>query len=116
SGECPISLVLTRFHLLLLYRTSVRIVCVLNQRVIHEDHFLAEPCRGVCKDPVRGTIWLYTSRVVYRYKVVQEDRDIWQIYLEKKDLESARQYAGSDVIKLDRTVCEEALHLFSRGE
>ena len=118
SDQTPISLALTEFHLLLLYPTMLKIVCVLNRQVILVDQFsgnYGRPC-GICKDPIRGTIWVFTELAVYRYKVVQEDRNIWEIYLAKKDWKSARHYAGNDVIKLDRTVCEEAMNHFANGE
>lgn len=114
----PISLILTQFHLLLLYPNMLKAVCVLNQQVVQEDEFIDNYGKivGICKDPIRNTIWVYTERAVYRYKVVQEDRNIWEIYLSKKDFRSAKHYAGNDLIKLDRTICEEALHHFSNGE
>lgn len=118
ENEVPISLILTRFHLLLLYPEGMRVVCVLNQRVIHEERYSGTYGRalGISKDQVKGVIWVYTSRAVYRYKVVKEDRNIWEIYLAKKDFNMARNFAKDDLIKLDQTICEEALHLFSKGD
>lgn len=83
-----------------------------------EDRFtgIYGPIQGICKDPVRGTIWVYAQRAVYRYKINQEDRNIWEIFLEKGDFQSARMYAKDDLIKLDRTVCEEALYHFEHAE
>lgn len=117
-SETPLSLVLTKFHILLLYPSMLKIICVLNETVIHEESFSSTYGRvlGLCRDPIRGAVWMYTELAVYRYKITLEDRNIWEIYLKKKDFDKARLYAGNDVIKQDRTVCEEALHYFSRGD
>ncbi|KAI2808309.1 Vacuolar protein sorting-associated protein 18 like protein, partial [Blomia tropicalis] len=117
-GETPISLIHTKFHILLLYPSSLKAICVLNQQVVFEDNFVGTYGRvlGICRDPMRGTVWVYTEHVVYRYKIVQEDRNIWEIYLKKKDFNQARVYAGDDLIKQDQTICEEALHYFSLGD
>ena len=118
SNETPISLVLTKFHILLLYPSMLKVICVLNQQVILEDKFSGTYGRvlGICRDPIKSTVWVYTEHAVYRYKIIQEDRNIWEIYLKKKDFNQARIYAGNDVIKQDRTICEEALHYFSLGD
>ena len=29
---------------------------------------------GMCKDPLKGTIWAYTSQSVFKYKVIREAR------------------------------------------
>ena len=118
SNEAPISLVLTKFHLLLLYPSRLKVVCRLNQAVILEDRFSGTYGRvlGLCRDPIRGTVWAYAEHAVYRYKIVQEERNIWEIYLKKRDFAAARLHAGDDLLKQDRTVCEEALHLFSVGD
>lgn len=117
-NETPLSLVLTKFHILLLYPSMLRVICVLNQQVIMEDKFIGTYGRvlGICRDSIRGNVWVYAEHAVYRYKITQEDRNIWEIYLKKKDFNQARLYAGDDVIKQDQTICEEALYYFSLGD
>ena len=117
-NETPLSMVLTQFHILLLYPSMLRVVCMLNQQVIMEDKFIGTygHVLGICRDPIRATVWVYTEYAVYRYKITEEDRNIWEIYLNKKDFNQARFYAGDDVIKQDRTLCEEALYYFSLGD
>ena len=31
---------------------------------------------GLCKDPMKGTIWVYTSKAVFKYKVIKEARSV----------------------------------------
>ena len=47
---------------------------------------------GLCKDPIRGSLWAYTSQSVYKYKVTREARDVWQMYLDKEEFEMAKEY------------------------
>ena len=109
----PQSLVLTRFHLMLLYPHKLRVYCVLNRQLVWEDRFVGEPGENLVKDPIRNTIWSYTKSSVYRYRINQEDRNIWEIYLKKKDFEQAKHFARNDLIKMDRIICEEALYHFA---
>ncbi|OTF72876.1 Vacuolar protein sorting 18-like protein [Euroglyphus maynei] len=112
----PKSLALTRFHLMLLYGQKLSVYCVLNRELIWEDRFLGEPAENLVKDPIRNTIWSYTKNSVYRYRINQEDRNIWEIYLKRKDFEQAKRYARNDLIKMDRTICEEALYHFANKD
>jgi hypothetical protein len=46
----------------------------------------------MCKDPIRGTIWVYTSKAVFKYKVSREARDVWQMYLDSYEFDLAKTY------------------------
>ncbi|KAH9412790.1 Vacuolar protein sorting-associated protein 18 like protein [Dermatophagoides pteronyssinus] len=110
----PKSLILTRFHLMLLYSQKLQVYCLLNRELIWEDRFIGgEIVEDLIKDPQRNTIWLYTKNSVYRYRIDREDRNIWEIYLQRKDFDLAKRYARNDLIKMDRIVCEEALYNFA---
>lgn len=116
--ENPISLVLTQFHVLVLMRNHLKAICVLNEEIVFEDFFTETYGKlvGIAKDPIKGTIWVFTQLAIYRYKVVAEDRNIWQIYLNKQDFEAAKRLTKGDPIKTDRVICAEADHHFSRKE
>lgn len=34
---------------------------------------------NITKDPLRNTIWVFSERAVFKYKVTQEDRNVWQV-------------------------------------
>lgn len=115
-NEMPLSIVSTEFHILLLYPTAMRAVCTLNKEVIYEEQISINlgNVLGICRDPIRGKIWLYTQHAVYRYKIVKEDRNIWEIHLKNKNFEQARAFT-QDIVKLDITTYEEALYYFEKG-
>lgn len=34
---------------------------------------------NITQDPVKGTIWAFTEKAVFRYKVFHEERNVWQV-------------------------------------
>jgi hypothetical protein len=116
TDENPISLVLTQYHVLILMRNHLKVICVLNEEVVFEDYFTETYGKlvGIAKDPTRGTVWVFTHLAVYRYKIVAEDRNIWRIYLDKQDFEAAKRLARNDALKTDRIICAEADYYFAK--
>lgn len=37
---------------------------------------------GLCVDPVSGSIWVFSTKLIWRLDVVDEVRDVWRVYLE----------------------------------
>lgn len=116
-GVNPITMVLTEFHMLIVYPSRVRAVCSLNEQVIFDDVIPERFSRllGICKDPIRGTIWSYTSQAVFVYKVFKETRDVWQIYLSKGDFELAKKYCQNNRGNMEQVLIKQAEHLFDAG-
>ncbi|XP_064634570.1 vacuolar protein sorting-associated protein 18 homolog [Lineus longissimus] len=110
----PLSIVLTEFHLLVLFPDRLKAMCVLNEQVIFDDAMTDRfGClRGMCKDPLRGSIWAFTDQAVFKYKLTRESRDVWQIYLDKGDFALARQYCKDNPAHVDKVTVKEAEHLF----
>lgn len=44
-------------------------------------------------DPVRRTYWVFTDQSLFEIVVGNEDRDVWRIYLEKSQFETALRFA-----------------------
>ena len=68
------------------------------------------------KDPLKGTIWTYTSEAVFKYKVVRESRDVWQMYLDRDDFELAKQNCSENPTKLDKVLTKQAEYLFRKKD
>ncbi|KAJ8299391.1 hypothetical protein KUTeg_023451 [Tegillarca granosa] len=111
----PISIVLTEFHVLLLYPDRLRAMCVLNEQLIYDDIYPERMGKllGVCKDPLKGIIWAFTPQSVFKYKVIRETRDVWQMYLDKGDFELAKEYCRDNAAQMDRVLTKQAEHLFN---
>ncbi|OQV21083.1 Vacuolar protein sorting-associated protein 18-like protein [Hypsibius exemplaris] len=90
----PVSLVSTEFHVLIQYPTFVRVLSKLASQIIMEDMVTDRygKLMGICRDTSTGAVWLYSETAVYRYKITDESRDVWRIYLDKGDFDSALRF------------------------
>ncbi|XP_059179714.1 vacuolar protein sorting-associated protein 18 homolog [Physella acuta] len=114
----PTSMVLTEFHMLVLYQESMKAICFLNEELVFDDQYPDRVGKllGICKDAIRGTIWTYTANSVFKYKVTKEDRDVWQMYLEKNEFDLAKEFCKDNLMHLDKVLTKQAEYLFSNGK
>ncbi|KAF9462106.1 Pep3/Vps18/deep orange family-domain-containing protein [Collybia nuda] len=94
--EIPLSIALTEFHFILLYKDRIAGVCNLDDKLTYEESLPLKPSeevRGFAADPARKTYWVYTDQSLFELVVGNEDRDVWKIYLEKGEYEIALRYA-----------------------
>ncbi|CAL8101844.1 unnamed protein product [Orchesella dallaii] len=114
----PRSLMVTDYHVLLLLKSSVKAVSILNEGLVYDDNYNEVQGRplNIIKDPVRGTIWCYTERGVFRYAVNDEDRSVWKIFLDKADFVKSREYSKHDADKLEVIHLKQAEHCFANKE
>ncbi|TFK36843.1 DigA protein [Crucibulum laeve] len=115
--EFPISLALTEFHFVLLYKDRVIGVCNLDDKQTYEEMLPLKPNEevlGLASDLVRRTYWVYTSQSLFELVVSNEDRDIWKIYLEKGQFDVALKYAKT-AIHRDHILSAQANSLFNEG-
>ncbi|RPD81956.1 hypothetical protein L226DRAFT_528166 [Lentinus tigrinus ALCF2SS1-7] len=117
SNVVPLSMSLTEFHFLLLYRDRVLGVSNLNQQLAYEELLPLKPneqVRGLTADPVRKTYWVYTDQSIWEIGVTNEHRDVWKIYLEKGKYDAALQYANS-APQRDQIMSAQAQAFFNEG-
>ncbi|XP_054289696.1 vacuolar protein sorting-associated protein 18 homolog isoform X1 [Macrosteles quadrilineatus] len=118
SAPAPLNFVLTEFHVLLLYPNKVVGLSILNQSMVFEDLYNESYGRlvTITKDPTKGTVWVIAERTVYRYKISREDRNVWQIYMEKGQFDLAKEYCGTNQAYLDQVLNREAETHFNNQE
>ncbi|KAI0721331.1 Pep3/Vps18/deep orange family-domain-containing protein [Cerioporus squamosus] len=117
SNIAPISMSLTEFHFLLLYRDRVLGISNLNEQLAYEELLPLKPneqVRGLTADPVRRTYWVYTDQSIWEVSVTNEHRDVWKIYLEKGKYDAALQYATS-APQRDQIMSAQAQAFFNEG-
>lgn len=118
SKEKPLSLVITKYHTLVLFSNMLKVMCNINGQVIMEDKFL--PTYGhavnITKDPFKGTIWACSEMALYKYSVTGEDRDIINVYLQQNDFKNAKLVAANDRTKLNLINSKEAQYYFEKAE
>ncbi|XP_046628252.1 vacuolar protein sorting-associated protein 18 homolog isoform X1 [Neodiprion virginianus] len=118
SSERPLSFVLTEFHTLLLYSDRVKGLCLLNQELIFEDIYndAFGKLVNITKDPMTGSIWAFSERAVFKYKVTKEDRNVWQIYVDKGEFDLAKKYCKDNPAHIDHVLVKQAEMLFGNKE
>ena len=93
--ETPLSIVMTEFHFILLYHDHVRAICQLNDKTVYEETIPLnrnEIVKGISVDDIKRTYWIYTSDAMYELVIKDEERDVWKLYLSKKEYAITLQY------------------------
>ncbi|XP_055383073.1 vacuolar protein sorting-associated protein 18 homolog isoform X2 [Condylostylus longicornis] len=110
----PKAMILTDFHILLMYSDHITALCSLNQEIVYEENFAEKfgVLLNIIKDFNTGKIYCYTSKAIFRFKITNEQRDIWKIYLAKNDLTLAEYYAKNNVAHLDKVLRQKAENTF----
>ncbi|KAJ1920861.1 tethering complex subunit [Tieghemiomyces parasiticus] len=115
--EVPLAMALTEFHVLLLYRTSVKAVCLLNDQVVLDEPVPLAPGEttvGLHVDTVHNTYWVFTPSSIFELIIQDEDRDVWRIYLKKRMYDTAFQHAKTTTEK-DLILEAQADHYYAQG-
>jgi hypothetical protein len=47
-------------------------------------------------------VYVFSEYAVHKYSVEHEERNVWKVYLEKKDFAAALRYCSNDESKLDQ--------------
>ncbi|UZJ55107.1 hypothetical protein CBS101457_004427 [Exobasidium rhododendri] len=110
-AEIPLSIALTEFHFILLYRDRIMAISSLDDRVAYEETLPLQPQERIIATAVdvsRKTYWVYTDASIFELVVRQEDRDVWQIYLDRHNHEQALRHV--------KTTAQRELVLSSQGD
>ncbi|XP_025159223.1 vacuolar protein sorting-associated protein 18 homolog isoform X3 [Harpegnathos saltator] len=96
----------------------VKGISLLNQELIFEDIYndAVGKLIGITKDPATRSIWAYSERAVFKYRVTKEDRNVWQVYVDKSEFELAKQYCKDNPAHIDQVLVKQAEMLFKNKE
>ncbi|XP_039289671.1 vacuolar protein sorting-associated protein 18 homolog [Nilaparvata lugens] len=114
GGGVPQAFVLTEFHALLLYADHVTGISTLNQATVFDDFYNESHGKlvNIAKDSVKGTIWVIAERAIFKYRVTREERNVWQIHMEKGDYNKAKSYCADNPLHMDIILVKQADELF----
>lgn len=118
SCGLPCGIIACEFHVFIVWPDKIRGLCILNNQLVFEGT-IPEECGkliGISKDSVKGTIWIFAERGVFRYKVDREGRNVWRIFLEQGNYELAKKHCNSDPSCLSVVLLQEAQDLFLKKE
>ncbi|KAJ2009069.1 tethering complex subunit [Coemansia thaxteri] len=116
--ELPSSLALTEFHILLQYSDRVSALNMLNNKLAFEQPVSTradELLQGLLVDETKQTCWLFSPANIYELVVTDEDRDVWEIYLHRRQFDAALQRCYNDAQR-DTVLRAQAEHYFSTGD
>ena len=105
------SLVVTEFHVILLYPDHYEVVCLLNDKQVMKERFVINRVGamiGLVKDPVMESVFVYSSRYIYRIQAVNETRDVWKLHLEQGHFEEALKYCKGNSAHEDKVLTAQA--------
>lgn len=106
----PIAFTLTDFHALLVFPDRLCAVSLLNYQTVYEEYINETfgPLLNAIRDPRENVIYVYTKKVIFRIKVTNEQRNAWQIYLDKGEFEYALKYAHDNPLHRDTILTKQA--------
>jgi hypothetical protein len=120
EAEVPaVSAILTEFHVLVAYNDRWQAVSTLNDQPVDEEFFDTRrfgALRGLCVDRVKGNTLAFSDKAIFKYQVNNESRNVWKIYLQKREYELAKQYCKGNDAHLDEVETAHAQHLFDKKE
>lgn len=116
-GSNPISFVLTQFHALILYKDHVTAISLLDNQTVYEEHFGDQhgDLVDICQDQRTGRAYMCSRNAIYRFRINSESRNVWRIYLEKKEFELAQKFCTNPA-QTDMVLVKQAEQLFQQTD
>lgn len=105
-------MVLTDFHVALLYTDHITVLSFLNYQTVYEEYFESDRFIDITKDVRANTILMFNGRSIFVFKVTNEQRHVWALYLEKNEFELAKRYCYGNLANLDVVLIKQAELLF----
>jgi len=113
----PIAVLMTEFHYLLLYEHTLQCVNNLSNASVFEFEISerAGKVRGFAQDPMLRTVWMYCDSCIYEIVITHEDRDVWQLYMQRKEWDTAKKFCKGDPHNENIVYVSQAANYFSEG-
>lgn len=110
----PKAFALTEYHVLLMYHDHITGICLLDQSTVYEEYFHEQTGKllNIFRDPFTDCIYFYTEKMVFNFKVTEEQRNIWRIYLNMGIYEMAEIHAVSNEDNLNTVLRTKAQAAF----
>ncbi|TRM66423.1 Pep3/Vps18/deep orange family-domain-containing protein [Schizophyllum amplum] len=116
--DVPLSMAVTEFHFVLLYKDRIAAICSLDERLAYEEILPVKPTetvRGLAADPVRGTYWVFSDQSLFELGVGNDDRDVWKVFMEQGHFDVALRYVKT-ASQRDHVLSAQAASYFAEGK
>eukprot|EP01091_Cochliopodium_minus_P006710 TRINITY_DN1670_c1_g1_i1.p1 TRINITY_DN1670_c1_g1~~TRINITY_DN1670_c1_g1_i1.p1 ORF type:complete len:743 (-),score=213.23 TRINITY_DN1670_c1_g1_i1:54-2009(-) len=108
---------MTEWHYMIITKETLYGFCILNNKKTFKKIFpeKIQPLIGIIKDETFKNIYLFSEKFIYDLVGNEEERDIWQLFLQKKDFLNSLKFSKSPS---SRDIVQSALadHLYSSGK
>ena len=92
EDKVPISFAVTQFHIILVYSDCYLVVNRLNQNCVQYDKVPQGEKVGDI-GVADNFIYVMTETKNISNSTIDESRDVWQLFLDKKDFQNAKKFA-----------------------
>ncbi|WFC99565.1 hypothetical protein MYAM1_002310 [Malassezia yamatoensis] len=109
EGAPPEFLAKTAFHYVLVYKDRVECVSTITEDLVWSKSLpigIHEQLLGASMDVVKGTCWIYTSAQIFELIVTNESRNVWEIWLDRKNFEEALKYSPNEGFRSEVLACQ----------
>lgn len=112
----PRSMFITQFHYIILYANGIiQATSRISGDIVFESSFhLDHQMSGLAYDPLRNVTFAYSPKNIFEVHIHQEDKDVWEMYLQKKQFQLAEKYCRTDAQK-NQVWIEEANYFYSQN-
>lgn len=116
STEFIDATVLTQWHIVSLVAGRIIAANRLTGSIVYDQIILEQGQKplGLYTDQQKNTFWLFTTQDIFEIVLRDEDRDIWQIMLQRQQFDSALQYAHTAAQK-DAVATASGDYLVEKG-
>lgn len=93
-------------------------ISILNYQPVYEEYFTEQhgKLQDLVKDPLTGAVYLYSTRGIYLYKITNEHRNVWRLYLEKNEFDLALSHCRDNQADRDIVLTKQAEAFFNKRE
>ncbi|SIO73362.1 Vacuolar protein sorting-associated protein 18 homolog [Babesia microti strain RI] len=114
----PRLFVASQHNIYLILEDTLLVTSILTNKIIYSYHLPSEvygEIKSLFCDSLEKTLWIVTSKLVYRIIVEDEARNLWKLYLENDDYLNAMLACETDTHKSIVTDAH-AQYLFDKGD
>ncbi|KAI9906003.1 hypothetical protein PsorP6_013411 [Peronosclerospora sorghi] len=121
----PISIAVTRYHVILLFPRHVQVLSKLSGVVVLEESFDSRVgnVKGITVDDTFNTAWIYSNRRILEVFIADEDRNVWKLFLSKAIMGNGEDLDFEQALGVcrngwerQRVLTAQADKLFEKGE
>ena len=92
----PKSFVHTNNHIFILYSDCITVISKITSNIIDTQPLVNEDFKNMYLDEMKNCIWVQTDYSIYQISLQDENKDIWQDYLEVGDFSKAINFCKSN--------------------